>query len=79
MRGGANSESLYEKQQLFLPGAPVSLELKRGFRRDPSWRPLTANEVDSEDIAPQTGRQYFDVIPYESPSYYWRTSPGPDA
>jgi hypothetical protein len=79
MSGGANKESLYEAQQRLLAGLPAAVDLRRGFRRDPTWRPLRSNEVQAGPEEPQTGRQYFDAIPYDSPAYYWRNSPGPAA
>jgi Cysteine-rich CPCC len=79
MGGGANRESLYEAQQRLLTALPMEVQLKRGFRRDATWRPLRPDEARSGPGEPQTGRQYFDAIPYDSPGYYWQSSPGPAA
>ena len=70
MAGGANRYSLWQGQQSLLTQYPVSVEEAKGYLRDPSWRPLTPDELVTEAV-PQTGREYFDALGTEPPSYYW--------
>lgn len=67
--GGANTDSLYTYQlAVALPVAPAGLDVLRGFRRDPRWRPLTEREA-SPDL-PATR------LDCEDPRiYYWRRPP----
>jgi Cysteine-rich CPCC len=71
---GANSGSLYECQVRFLQVVPPDRQIHRGFRRDPTWRPLRLEEATNREGEPKTGRQYFDAISYDAPAYYWRSS-----
>lgn len=72
MRGGANGDSLSEHQQKILKALPPSITESKGFRRDASWRPLTAADCENAGEMPLTGRAYFDSIDAEEPKYYWR-------
>ena len=42
--GGANSESLIEAQAVALARYPIGLDVVKGVRRDPRWRPLNEGE-----------------------------------
>ena len=81
MQGGANSESLCEAQSKILKKYLLAVQEVNAIKRDPQWRPLTNEEaVTSKDI-PTTGREYFEAVATEEPSYYWRKSsdqPEPD-
>jgi len=70
---GANKESLYDSQARFLKAFPSDRQLHQGYRRDSSWRPLRLDEVKREG-EPNTGREYFDTIPHDAPTYYWKAS-----
>jgi hypothetical protein len=54
----------------------ISLDLleHNGYRRDPEWHPLSANERVFTEHYPQTGVEYFEAAQAESPAYYWRTT-----
>jgi hypothetical protein len=72
MRGGANGDSLFERQQKWLAALPPSMKEAKGYRRDERWRPLTPAEAQVSEGMPQSGREYFDSIDAEEPMYYWR-------
>jgi hypothetical protein len=72
MRGGANSESLFEYQQKTLKAVPPPLKEAKGYRRDEQWRPLTPDDCRDAEGMPRVGREYFDSIDAEEPGYYWR-------
>ena len=74
MAGGANTESLFDAQQKFVQTMPADRQLHRGFRRDPSWRPLRREEARTRSDQPNSGREYFDAIPFDGPAYYWKAS-----
>ena len=76
--GGANGESLYQKQQRWLV-ALMNVDLKKGFRRDPAWRPLRPEEASPHPDQPASGRGYFEAMQLEDPPYYWQRSSGPAA
>jgi len=42
--GGANKESLYERQRANLAHLPLTVSEAEGYERDPRWRPLTEEE-----------------------------------
>ena len=42
--GGANKESLYERQQSNLVRLPLNVSEAKGYERDARWRPLTEEE-----------------------------------
>jgi cysteine-rich CPCC protein len=70
LRGGANSESLIEAQRRLLSRVPESTQVACGFRRDPSWRPLTLAESEAAGTSltpegPTLG------IEYNPSLYYW--------
>jgi hypothetical protein len=44
LKGGANHESLIDAQRQALARYPSSLQVAKGVRRDPVWRPLTDAE-----------------------------------
>jgi hypothetical protein len=73
MRGGANSESLFEHQHEVLKTVPLNVVDRDSYIRDPSWRPL--DEADHQLYSqsnPETGSQYFESAAEESPDYYWK-------
>ena len=64
--GGANHESLHAYQRrVALRHAPVGVDVMRGYRRAPDWRPVT----DAEAVArvPQPRHR-----PDDAAIYYWR-------
>jgi cysteine-rich CPCC protein len=71
LAGGANKVSLYESQLKILRAVPLQVTIHMGYRRDPTWRPLRADEAVPPPEQPKTGREYFDAIPYDRPKYYW--------
>src|ERR1051325_1133679 len=71
LKGGANAKSLFEHQGVWIQGVPAEVQLNRGYRRDPAWRPLTPLEARPQPGEPSTGRQYFDAVPEGTPPYYW--------
>jgi len=70
LTGGANRYSLWQEQQRLLKRYPLTVRETKGIERDPRWRPLKPEEIDTQGI-PQTGREYFDSLGAEPPSYYW--------
>ena len=73
MTGGANKQSLFEYQRSFLRGVPIDVQERKGYRRDPAWRPLNLKECIASEKAPRTGLDYFQAAaegPYDE--YYWR-------
>ena len=72
MRGGANGESLYERQQKNLEEIPLELKELNGFFRDKTWRPLTLEECQNVKGMPKTGFEYFLSIDGKDDFYYWR-------
>ena len=72
---GANHESLFGYQQrVALKRAPVGVDVVRGFRRAPNWRPLREEEARLVEDEPQTGRAYFEAAGMDDPPYYWSAS-----
>ena len=69
--GGANHFSLFEAQSRALRAAAPEVQLYRGFVRHPAWRPLRPEEAQPRPDQPDTGRHYFEAIPYDGPKYYW--------
>jgi hypothetical protein len=76
MAGGANKDSLARHQQRWIKRLPLTVQERRGLRRDPTWRPLGADECQSPGDAPRTGMQYFDAACDDSPPYYWHADTG---
>jgi hypothetical protein len=74
MRGGANRTSLLEWQRDLLTRIPARLAEHKGFRRDPTWRPLMDQDCTPEKPAPTDGLAYFHAAAAESPTYYWHRS-----
>lgn len=72
MQGGANGESLFEKQQKEIKYLPLEVKEIKGYKRDPLWRPLSVDECKITEEMPKTGREYFDSLDNEIPEYYWR-------
>lgn len=72
--GGANGKCLFEWQQRVLEELPIEIQQRRGFSRDPRWRPLTAEEAQDAGNVPRTGTDYFQAVPMDVPEYYWRKS-----
>ena len=72
LRGGANSESLVEAQQVALRRYPQSVRDYDGEVRDPGWRPLTNAEATRSPEGPRTGLDYFRAASSKDPTYYWR-------
>ena len=72
LRGGANQESLAEKQATWVKRYPVGVREANSLTRDPEWRPLTADETRSRPGEPKSGPDYFEAAKAEAPAYYWR-------
>jgi len=70
MTGGANRSSLWQEQQRILQHYPLTVRATQGIERDPHWRPLKPDELDTPGI-PQNGQEYFDAFGAEPPPYYW--------
>jgi len=75
MRGGANRESLLEWQRNILKDVPQQITDYQGFRREPSWRPLTDLDCAPDALTPTDGFIYFEAAVAESPAYYWQHPP----
>jgi hypothetical protein len=75
LRGGANGWSLIEPQQEALKEYPLETREAKGFRRDPTWRPIFDSEAVIRSDAPRDGRSYFEAAIVEQPGYYWRVNP----
>ncbi len=69
MRGGANTSSLKEYQDLILKEIPVDVREYKGNKRDLKWRPLKENEIIDSNKG--TGKNYFHAAGENSPDYYW--------
>lgn len=69
MSGGANKESLYEAQQIWIQRIPIEAETFDGFKRDKNWRPLTLTEFNA--AAPTDGQSYFDAAAEDEVGHYW--------
>jgi hypothetical protein len=72
MQGGANRESLAEKQATWLERYPVEVREAKGIERDPAWRPLSPEEVRPQPGEPESGLDYFKAAASDTPEYYWR-------
>jgi hypothetical protein len=72
MRGGANSESLQETQQRALQDFPEGLRELDGVSRDPTWRPLRAEDLERQEKPSQDGMQYIKEAIAVEPEYYWK-------
>jgi hypothetical protein len=71
MRGGANQDCLYERQQEVISRILISVQHTDGYDRDPTWRPLNRDECRSDSGIPRTGLDYFHAIDATEPRYYW--------
>jgi len=67
---GANQRSLYEEQLSILDRIPQHVQEFDGYVRAGNWRPLRQNELEKPK-PPQTGKEWFDKIPYDVETYYW--------
>ena len=72
MRGGANKESLFEHQQIWIMRIPLNVQEYEGYTRWIDWRPLRPEECRITEGFPETGEQYFNAAVEESPPYYWQ-------
>jgi hypothetical protein len=72
LRVGANSQSLPEQQQAWLRIMPPDVAEYDGYRRDPTWRPLRPEEIETGDIVPQSGTEYFEAVVSAEGRYYWK-------
>lgn len=70
MRGGANKESLYEAQQIWIKKIPLEIQEYEWRVRDKDWSPLKLEECSSR--IPTTGLEYFNAAAEEPPPYYWQ-------
>jgi uncharacterized Zn finger protein (UPF0148 family) len=69
--GGANKNSLYERQQTWIKKMPLDVKEYKDFKRADKWRPLTAEECTPQSAEPQTGLEYFNTAGEDNPKYYW--------
>lgn len=66
--GGANHDSLYNHQQgIALMLVPFGIDLFRGYRRAPGWRPVRPEEALAELPDPRADLD-------DERIYYWRRS-----
>lgn len=73
LKGGANRECLFERQQRLLQRLPFGVNKHSGYPRCCDWRPLTLAECNSNaERMPTTGVTYFDAAAEEPMDYYWR-------
>jgi hypothetical protein len=72
MSGGANKESLYEYQQIWIERLPLSKNSYEEYRRDQAWRPLRLEEIESLREQPETGKEYFEAAGEYWLEYSWR-------
>jgi hypothetical protein len=71
LAGGANAKSLLECQQETLIKYPADVHEVKGYRRDPRWRPLAAQDLEAHGAGPTDGTAYFLAACQTSPGYYW--------
>jgi hypothetical protein len=72
LRGGANKGSLKDYQDRILKEIPIEVKQYKGFQRDPEWRPLYDDEIQSEQNI-QSGSDYFHAAVETVAKYYWKT------
>lgn len=74
---GANGMSLIRYQGIHKHCLPLSIQTHLGWKRDPTWRPLSTEEIkairDKKNFTPDTGVEYFKAVVEAEPVYYWRT------
>lgn len=73
LRGGANKGSLKEYQDIILMKIPFEIKEYNGFKREPNWRPLHADEVKGAETI-QSGLDYFQATGTQNPKYYWEAN-----
>jgi hypothetical protein len=71
LRGGANGGSLLEYQQEILEKIPPETREHNGYKRHPSWRPLTDEDCQPKSDFPKSIREYFQAAVQDTPPYYW--------
>lgn len=71
LAGGANTTSLWEHQRKVLARLPIGVMTSDGTERDPSWRPLLPDELETPE-PPKTGVAYLALAGHAAPPYYWR-------
>jgi hypothetical protein len=67
--------SLIESQQEALAKFPPSMNEYKGYQRDNRWRPLSEKDMESENVAPSDGKEYFLEACKANPTYYWLKDP----
>jgi len=72
LKGGANQDSLYEHQLLWIKGIPETIRERNGYNRDPEWRPLRMDELGDGTTCPKSGQEYFNAACTLEAEYYWR-------
>jgi hypothetical protein len=72
LRGGANKESLFERQRRILQRLPPEIVIHEGYHRCADWRPLTEEECTDTSAMLTSGIEYFEAAGEEAPDYYWR-------
>ena len=69
--GGANKTSLLECQQEALLKYPVVIRKAAGYTRSEEWRPLTADEVETAELARK--REHWHTSATNDPGeVYWK-------
>jgi len=72
--GGANLESLYERQQKTVNEVPLEIKEYKGIMRSSTWRPLNKQEV--QEFTAQTKEKHWanKGVLYESEVYWNKNS-----
>ena len=71
MRGGANKISLYESQRNFMKKVSAGEREYLGYMRCFAWRCLNESDLETDDDAPKSSLEYFDIAAEASAPYYW--------
>jgi hypothetical protein len=72
--GGANARSLADAQVRALAKYPVSIELASGYRRSPSWHPLSSAELEVSNAKRAVKHWYAKAVRFESEAYWGVTN-----
>jgi hypothetical protein len=72
MAGGANKQSLADKQEAILRRYPLEVREINGIVRESGWRPVSVGEREPQPGQPQSGLAYFHSARMDTPEYYWR-------
>lgn len=73
--GGANMESLCEKQEETLAEYPQEVEIANGFTRAKNWRPLSEDEITYHMSASANGTKWTFPAVSSTAECYWQQQP----